>query len=136
MRECGGCTLCCRLEKIPGLKGRGEWCRHCVVGKGCAIYARRPNACAWLRCLWLDDEHLGDELRPDKVHLYAKEQNGSHVVAVDPDHPEAWRNEGKAVVDRMVKQGHHVLVHVGDQVNFVAGRGAERPELLQLEWHL
>lgn len=136
MRSCDGCTLCCRLEKIPDFKRKNVLCEHCKVGEGCGIYETRPSVCREWECLWRTDLTLGDELRPDRVHLYAIAKRDLHVVSVDPHWPEAWRKDGGAeMVDRLADRGH-VVVQVGDQINFVNGRGTSRPETLLLEWHL
>jgi len=39
MRQCGGCTLCCKLLPVPPLeKLAGQRCQHQRHGKGCAVY--------------------------------------------------------------------------------------------------
>src|SRR5258708_27094970 len=41
-RECGSCTLCCKVYNIPEIgKAAGKWCKHCTPGKGC--YPREPS---------------------------------------------------------------------------------------------
>jgi hypothetical protein len=68
-RECGTCTLCCRLKGVASLnKPAREMCQHCT-GTSCGIYDRRPLDCRQWMCGWKRDEdgHMfGDELRPDR----------------------------------------------------------------------
>ena len=52
-RSCGDCKLCCSTMAVYELdKPRGECCKH-VNGKGCGIYADRPQSCREFECLWL-----------------------------------------------------------------------------------
>ena len=38
-RECGACTLCCKVFDVPVLeKPAGQWCKHCLPGRGCGIH--------------------------------------------------------------------------------------------------
>lgn len=65
-RSCGGCTACCHTHSVnmDGVQTRPfETCTHCVSGKGCAIYNKRPYSCSIYRCLWLTN--LPEEMRPD-----------------------------------------------------------------------
>jgi hypothetical protein len=65
-RSCGSCNACCKVFLVPEVgKTDGNWCQHCVVGSGCAIYQSRPFACREFACAWLNG--LGDDnLRPDR----------------------------------------------------------------------
>jgi hypothetical protein len=139
-RSCGGCTLCCKLEKIPELdKPRYTWCRHCDVGAGCQIYDSRPQVCRAFPCYWLNTPDMPDALRPDRVGLYAagKVADGYLRVVVDPAVPEAWRSGGgKAAIDHITSQGLHVLVNVERQLHFVQGNGTPMPSKILLDWTL
>jgi hypothetical protein len=67
-RECGKCTVCCRipaidhveLQKLPGVT-----CPNCKVG-GCKIYETRPAPCRNFFCGWRYLPDLGNDWRPDK----------------------------------------------------------------------
>jgi hypothetical protein len=67
-RECGACTACCKelailepsLKKLPGVL-----CRHCTDGKGCSIYAERPQVCRSYYCLWRRLPNMDASWRPD-----------------------------------------------------------------------
>lgn len=82
-RQCGECTLCCRLvpvadgmlvngEQRPGYyfdKPAGVRCMHQRHKKGCAIYARRPFGCQAWSCVWLLDSVATAKMsRPDRCH--------------------------------------------------------------------
>ena len=70
MRNCGECTLCCKLLPVVELdKGACEVCKHQRYAKGCAIYTERPSSCITWSCGWLLDEELDPNFkRPDKAH--------------------------------------------------------------------
>jgi hypothetical protein len=68
-RRCGECTLCCKLVPVPQLtKPAGKKCQHAKYGKGCTIYARRPNVCRAWSCRWLADPLTAAMPRPDRCH--------------------------------------------------------------------
>jgi hypothetical protein len=60
----------------------GERCQHQRHGKGCAIYARRPNACRLWNCAWLGGDFEGR--RPDHAH-YVVDILPDYVTQRDPD---------------------------------------------------
>lgn len=67
MRECGDCTLCCKLLGVYELKKpHREYCSHCEINQGCKIYETRPQECIDYRCAWLD-ELIPEELKPNKT---------------------------------------------------------------------
>jgi len=137
MKQCGECTLCCKIPKIAGLKPSDQWCKNCIIGKGCAIYDHRPKVCQDFACRWLSDQDMPDAYRPDRVHFYVAPGNDSDEVfrvRVDTDYPEAWKDS--PIVEAFLNQGKHVVVSVGWQITFLAGRGRPTPEKLVLEWIL
>jgi Putative zinc- or iron-chelating domain len=95
-RQCGGCTLCCKLLPMqkgdderspearvemfkrgfakPGIpsfdKPAGERCPHQRHSKGCVVYARRPLACQVWNCRWLGGADTADQSRPDRAHYF------------------------------------------------------------------
>ena len=93
-RSCGTCTLCCRLPDIDLFdKPANAWCRHCIEGKGCSIYADRPSVCRDFLCLWMVDETLGEAWEPSRSHMMIYRQGPQITVLVDLDYPEIWRSE-------------------------------------------
>lgn len=72
-RDCGNCTLCCRLLNIdkPEIqKQSGALCIHCS-GKGCAIYDSRPPVCRGWYCAWRTVDIFDESWRPDKSGVLA-----------------------------------------------------------------
>jgi Fe-S-cluster containining protein len=80
-RECGECTACCVLPRIPigedegfpqGKRGYTP-CQHLCLGRskdkatsfipGCRIYSQRPSLCRDYKCLWREGVIQGDERR-------------------------------------------------------------------------
>jgi hypothetical protein len=109
-RQCGGCTLCCRLVPVEVLdKPAGTRCRF-QSRKGCAVYHARgfPEECGLWACRWLVDPDAGELHRPDRSHYVVDVMPdfvGAHdpttgqivdvavlVVWCDPEHPDAWRD--------------------------------------------
>ncbi len=96
VRGCDGCTLCCKVFSIAELlKPGNQWCPHCIKGKGCGIYERRPTDCATFACGYLVMPHLGPEWKPAISHLiisseYSVKRMNIHV---DQGRPDAWRKE-------------------------------------------
>jgi hypothetical protein len=99
-RECGGCTLCCKVVEVELLgKPANVWCQHCKPGQGCGIYSDRPEVCRDWYCEWVRSEELGEEWYPAKskmvVHLSGNEDGGEllMMISVDPAYPGRWREE-------------------------------------------
>jgi hypothetical protein len=86
MRQCGDCTLCCKLLAVRALgKLAGQRCQH-QRRTGCRVYHRAgmPMECAMWNCRWLVNDDTADLPRPDRCH---------YVVDVMPDFIEARDNE-------------------------------------------
>ena len=121
-RECGTCTLCCKVMAIRELeKPMGHWCAHCVPGKGCGIYETRFEICRTFLCGWRQVPQLGDAWRPDRSKfLMYTEKNGQRLnVIVDPAQPGAWKREPyyrriKAMSERAL-EGCELVVCIGDR---------------------
>ncbi len=66
-RTCGECNACCKPFKVPEVdKNDANWCKHCILGNGCAIYRDRPLACQLYACMWLNGFGT-DDFRPDRL---------------------------------------------------------------------
>ena len=93
-RECGTCTLCCKVAAVEEFsKPNGIWCRHCVKGRRCTIYDQRPPSCRNFYCQWMLEARVGPEWRPEraKFALVKTEQGRRLTALVDPGFPSAWR---------------------------------------------
>jgi hypothetical protein len=115
MRDCDGCTLCCKLMPIESEnKPAFEWCKFCNPKEGCTIYDTRYEKCKVFQCLWTwAEETLGElikELKPNKVKfilLHNRKTNTIEIVS-DPAFPDAW------------KKYIQILEYIGDQIAVVA----------------
>jgi len=88
MQECGECTLCCKLLELHEIPSKiGEWCKYCDKTKGCSIYVGKPKECDTYKCMWLEMENVGVELRPDKSHIIFNKASDKTICAMqDPDY--------------------------------------------------
>jgi hypothetical protein len=96
MKDCGGCTLCCKVIGIKELnKPQGVWCTHCLAGVGCKIYESKPEECGTFVCGWLCEPALGEEWKPSRSKIVlTTELGGRRIVAhMDPQRPDAWQRE-------------------------------------------
>jgi hypothetical protein len=97
-RQCGSCSLCCRLLPVPPLgKKAGERCEHQKFGKGCAVYhtGKMPDDCRIWNCRWLVGDDTADLSRPDRAH---------YVIDIMPDHITLQDNETGATTAIQVVQ--------------------------------
>ncbi|GJD48834.1 hypothetical protein OPKNFCMD_1560 [Methylobacterium crusticola] len=126
-RACGACTLCCKVYDVPAVESvAGEWCRHAMTGRGCAIHAARPGHCRAFHCLWMTEGWLGPEWKPDKAKMVLSldpETRFLHVQ-VDPGQATAWRREPyygqlKRWALASLPQRRHVLVFVNRNATVV-----------------
>lgn len=95
-RECGTCTLCCKVYDVPAVpKPMSRWCPHCRPGRGCGIWETRPQACRSFFCLWMTEGWLGPEWKPErsKIVLSVDPVNRFLLAQVDPGAPGAWKKE-------------------------------------------
>jgi hypothetical protein len=121
VRNCGGCTLCCKLMSVYELeKPPGEWCLHCRAGVGCSIYDSRPVQCRQFLCGYLVLPDLSEEWKPSRSKIIVTSEVISDSVTfhVDPSRPDAWRREPfysymKQRAERAASQRGQVLVIVG-----------------------
>jgi len=103
-RQCGACTLCCKLlpvhdgvlingKRMQGNldKPAGERCRY-QRHTGCTVYntALMPACCKMWNCRWLGNDDTGDLSRPDRSH---------YVIDIMPDYVTVVDNAGGGVVD-------------------------------------
>jgi len=121
MRQCGGCTLCCKLIGIDELnKPHGQRCKHQRSGKGCAVYPRRPISCRLWNCRWLAEDDTAGLRRPDRVH---------YVIDVMPDYVTQERTTGERVAIEVVQiwvdKDFPLAYRDPDLMRFIERRAAE-----------
>jgi hypothetical protein len=112
--------MCCKLLRIEALqKPAHKWCGNCDIGKGCRIYDSRPEECRAFACSYLVNSSLGPEWRPDRSRLMltSELQTGRLVAYVDPQRPDAWRQDPFHASLRkwsreFLAQGRQVLVDI------------------------
>ena len=119
MRQCGECSQCCKTMAVMALnKPANKWCHHCQIGQGCKIYQQRPEECRAFTCLWLQDESVPEELRPDKTKVVMwefSEEEKKIVANVDPERPTAYKEgETGRFLRWLVEQGYSVGLRIGD----------------------
>jgi hypothetical protein len=120
-RVCGKCNLCCRVLGIEVLgKAAGEWCRHCVIGRGCGIYDERPAVCRDFECLYRTDPALTEVWHPALSHLMLRMDGARLMVFADPARPGAWalepyRRQLQRMAASLYPCGFQVMVRIGDR---------------------
>lgn len=126
-RSCDECTLCCKLVGVSEIeKPPRQWCQHCNIGEGCAIYDTRPESCKRFECFWYSNEWIPNSLRPDRCHFVMEGMQEANAVLVilDPDYPQAWRHgEAMKLFNQLMKVGISSVVSVS---------GNRQPEALLL----
>jgi hypothetical protein len=123
-RQCGECTLCCKLLPVRSLdKGAGERCKHQSHARGCKVYAnlaRVSPECRLWSCRWLVNDDTADLRRPDRSHyvldimpdfvtLRDEAGQAQHVqviqIWVDPNFPDAHRDPAlRAYLERRAQE--------------------------------
>ena len=123
-RRCGACTLCCKVLTVQELsKPNGQWCPHCITGRGCAIYASRPNECRVFQCGYLLWPELGEHWLPARSKLVAAyKPDGMEIIFhVDPGFPNAWRGEPyyseiRGMAGQAAGTSYTIFVQIGRKV--------------------
>jgi hypothetical protein len=126
-RSCGTCTLCCKVYDVPSLeKPAGQWCRHCLPGRGCGIHETRPQHCRAFHCLWMLAPWLGPDWKPERSKLVLTIDPATRflLVQVDPGSASAWRREPyyrqlKQWAAAALGEGRHVVVFVNKNATVV-----------------
>jgi hypothetical protein len=136
-RQCGECTLCCKLLPVRSLnKGAGERCKHQSHARGCKVYARLASVspeCRLWSCRWLVNDDAGDLRRPDRSHYVVDimpdfvslrdDATGElqHIqvvqIWVDPKFPDAHRDPAlRAYLERRAEENIIGLVRWDDEL--------------------
>jgi hypothetical protein len=130
-RECGTCTLCCKVYAVPSLaKPAGKWCAHCTPGRGCGIWQTRPDHCRSFFCMYMTEGWLGAEWKPERSKFVMTIDPVSRYmnVQMDPGHPKAWRQEPYLAQFRrwaaaLAREERLVIVVVGTNATVVLPDG-------------
>jgi hypothetical protein len=138
-RQCGGCTLCCRLVPVKNLdKPANQRCVYQRTGKGCAVYDKlfkvSPSCVLW-SCRWLVNNDAADLSRPDRSHYVIdimpdfititennKEPVNIEVVQVwcDPNHRDAYKDPALlAYLARRGEDGIAAIIRYAEHDGFV-----------------
>jgi hypothetical protein len=126
-RECGSCSLCCKVYNIPEIgKASGKWCTHCTPGKGCKIHEKLPGQCAQFECLWRTETALPPLWKPDQARMVVTIHplNRYIYVQVDPGVPSAWRRQPyydhlREWAKKNLQKGMLVIVFVNDLATLI-----------------
>jgi len=84
-RECGTCTVCCKILPIKTNEFRkiaNVLCRHCDEGQGCRIYATRPEVCRGFYCEWRLNPQIPATWRPDKSGIFIDRIAREHIEEI------------------------------------------------------
>jgi hypothetical protein len=97
-RECGSCTLCCKLLPVKTIrKPANTRCPHQSF-KGCRVYHKPekgfPWECGLWNCVWLANNEAEGLRRPDHCH---------YVVDIMPDYVTHQAPDGTSVVIPVVQ---------------------------------
>lgn len=124
-RECGACSMCCKLPSIAPLnKPVDHWCQHCnpKAAAPCTIYSTRPQVCVDFKCEWLQHPDIPEVWYPaeSKMVLNVGPASGKFRfmnVMVDVGSPNRWREQPyHSLLRQMALVGmhpsHRVLVRV------------------------
>ncbi len=122
-RGCDGCTLCCKIMKVPALeKPAGTWCKHCRTSTGCGIYETRPTECRTFICGYLWFPEIAPEWKPSisRMVISTAVVDGSTTIFVDPARPDAWRRQPYYAVlqswaKRELAKGKWLVIRVSDR---------------------
>jgi hypothetical protein len=81
-RQCGACTVCCKLLPISTAefkKTTNVLCVHCDEGRGCRIYQSRPGFCRSFYCDWRLNPQIPATWRPDKSGIFIQRIAREHI---------------------------------------------------------
>jgi hypothetical protein len=126
-RECGSCTLCCKVYNIPEFqKPAGKWCGQCKPGRGCKIHDSLPDQCAEFNCLWRTDAAMPAQWKPDQAKMVVTIHPISRniQIQVDPGLPSAWSRQPyhdhlRQWATKNMPKGMHVVVFVNELATLV-----------------
>jgi hypothetical protein len=118
-RECGTCSLCCKLIAVEELKKlHGVWCFLWKKGVGCKIYNIRPKSCKEFTCLWLEGK-LPDELSPRRTGVLAYQLFGDKAILLAEDRPNLADKYFRRAIDHWYHLGIVVVISWQDKMKYL-----------------
>ena len=112
-RQCGSCTLCCKMLYVPDYDSKiGEYCKHCLPNTGCSIHETKKEICRTFDCLWIKQPQIPDSYRPDKCHVLFEMVPHSLVYwgHIDPEHGDADKTDHIQQIIKKINQAGHAVV--------------------------
>lgn len=106
-------------------KPESSWCRYCKPDHGCMMYANRPTECESFRCVWLINDLLDDQWRPNKSKLVLTTSGDGIDIRCDPGFPDAWRNGSDQRIVRELEGARVVGVRVVKSCGLVITSGGK-----------
>jgi hypothetical protein len=133
VRQCGSCTLCCKLLPVRELEKPGNTrCIH-QSRKGCGIYRKPgfPPSCHLWSCRWLVADDTTDMIRPDRAgyvidlmpDILRLENNDSGELVQEVEVVQIWVEAGTdplrdkrllRYAERQAKRGVALLLRYSD----------------------
>lgn len=132
MRQCGSCTLCCKLLEIHDIPSKiGEWCTKCDKTRGCTIHPTRPQECRDYQCMWSQmPETVSAKLRPSKCHIIFDKLSEQTICGMqDPDYEQhKWT---ALQIKEFIKQGYSVIIRVKNDNYYYLASGHSRKDIMR-----
>jgi hypothetical protein len=132
VRECGDCSLCCKVVPVPQLeKPKDEWCKHCAPGKGgCLIFGQeeRPYACGAYQCMWTRQYDWPEWLKPSQSRVVFERVTDTIMLGTcDPDMPDHWKKSAgfKRLLKKWASSGTTVVLRAGDEYHTFLPKGVK-----------
>lgn len=103
---------------------------NCQPRSGCNVYEHRPIECRTFNCVWLVDDRLGPEWKPDSSRLVVTIPPSGNGIEIrcDPGFPHAWRqqpfrNRIGEWAEGAIRDNGSVVILVGDRITLIAPEG-------------
>jgi hypothetical protein len=132
LRDCGDCTLCCKVIHVETLKKpAGEWCKHCALGRtsgGCTIFGQpdRPYECGKFQCMWTRHYDWPDSMKPSKSRMVFERVDNRIILATcDTQMPDAWKSnvQTKRFIKKLVLGGNAVVINAWKEKHTLLPKG-------------
>lgn len=118
MKTCGECRACCIAAQVVEInKPSNVLCPNYDESScKCKIYQTRPLECSNFNCLWLSQEQIPDNLRPDRCGMLFEMPSGGLVyIGTEMEAGAHMRDENVTLVYKIVQSGHPVVLHTKNE---------------------